>query len=236
MVVSLRSERRWQMRRISRVASALLITLSLCVATAPSGQAAKAGKKCSKAGVIMGAGAQKLTCVKKGKSFIWKKTPESVLGSVSSPIPFGTSLKIGSIEYSISGVNISADELICKGNSFNKGCTVDDRFNTIVDPKSQTSWVTIKFNVKNLGNQIVKPGALDKNFFVVLSNGQLLEQEIFAMFPQSLFEVQVIPGGSAIGEVPFALPKSGASLSNLLVLRDSSDFFKQRDYYFQVRW
>ena len=224
------------MRTFFRASSALLIILSLSVASAPSGQAAKAGKKCSKAGVTMGTGSQKLTCVKKGKSLVWNKTPESTLGSVSSPIPFGTPLKIGSIEYSIIGVNKSADEMICKGNSFNKGCTFDDNLNAIVDPKSPTSWVTVKFSVKNLGSQIVKPGAVDKNFFVVLSNGQLLEQEIFVMFPQSLFEVQVIPGGAAVGEVPFALPKSGATLSNLLVLRDTSDFFKQRDYYFQVRW
>lgn len=202
----------------------------------PSANAAKAGAKCSKAGITTGTGAKKLTCVKKGKGFVWAKSPATSLGSASNPVPFGSTLKIGGIEYSLTRVNSSADQMICNANNFNKGCDLDANFNSIVDPNSPTTWVTVQITARNLGNQIVKPGGIDKNFFLVLSNGQLLERELFVVFPQSFYEVQMIPGGNGQGEVAFALPKSGASLSKLLVLRDSTNLFKTADYYFQVNW
>jgi hypothetical protein len=82
----------------------------------------------------------------------------------------------------------------------------------------------------------VKPGGFERNFYLVLANGQLLESELFVSFPENLYQLQVIPGGSGMGEVAFALPKSGAQTSKLMVLRDSSNFFKPVDYYFEIRW
>ena len=215
---------------------ALVISCTLTFTLHSPAEAAKSGQKCSKSGITTGKGASKLTCVKKGKSFVWKKTPESALGSVKMPIPMGTKFKISGIEYSISAVNPSADALMCAANSFNEGCKLDDNFKSIVDPNSDTTWLTIEITASNTSNEIIKPGGIEKNFFLVLSNGQLLERTLFATFPQNFYDVQAIPGGTGIGQVPFALPKTGSSTSNLLVLRDRTNFLKSADYYFEVKW
>jgi hypothetical protein len=217
----------------------LLVVLTsalLMVSPSSPAEAAKAGQKCSKAGITTGQGANKLTCVKKGKSLLWKKTPESALGSARMPIPMGTKFKIAGIEYSITAVNASADSLLCAANSFNKGCKLDDNFKSIVDPNSQTTWLTVEMTATNTTNSIIKPGGIDKSFYLVLSNGQLLERELFATFPQNFYDVQAIPGGTGVGQIPFALPKSGSSTSTLLVFRDKSNFLKNADYYFEVKW
>ena len=215
---------------------AMLTCFALAFSFQAPANAAKAGQKCSKAGITTGKGASKLTCVKKGKSFAWKKTPESALGSAKMPVPMGTKFKISGIEYSITAVNPSADALMCGANSFNEGCKLDDNFKSIVDPNSDTTWLTIEITASNTTNEIIKPGGIEKNFFLVLSNGQLLERTLFATFPQNFYDVQAIPGGTGIGQVPFALPKTGASTSNLLVLRDRTNFLKSADYYFEVKW
>ena len=214
----------------------LIGTLALSLVMPIPANAAKAGQKCSKAGITTGKGASKLTCVKNGKSLSWKKTPESPLGSARMPVPMGTKFKVSGIEYSISAVNPSASTLICSANAFNEGCKLDDNFKSIVDPNSDTTWLTIELTASNTTNEIVKPGGIEKNFFLVLSSGQLLERELFATFSQSFYEVQVIPGGTGIGQVPFALPKTGDSVSKLLVLRDRTNFLKSVDYYFEVKW
>jgi hypothetical protein len=223
---------------ISRKISTLvfLVSATLLLPLSAPAQAAKAGQKCSKAGVVMGSGASKLTCVKQGKKLAWKKTPENSLGSARNPVPMGTKLKISGIEYSISAVNPSADALLCGANSFNKGCKLDDNFKSIVDPNSTTTWLTVEFSASNTTNSIVKPGGIERNFFLVLANGQLLERELFATFPQNFYDVQMIPGGAGVGQVAFALPKTGSSTSQLLVLRDRSNILKTADYYFEVRW
>ncbi len=95
---------------------------------------------------------------------------------------------------------------------------------------------TVEISASNATNEIVKPGGIDRSFFLVLSNGQLLERELFVTFPQNFYDVQMIPGGTGVGQVAFALPKSGASTSKLLVIRDRSNFLKTADYYFQVNW
>lgn len=217
-------------------AIAILSLTALFFAPMPTSFAAKSGQKCSKAGITTGTGAKKLTCVKKGKSLTWTKTPESALGSARMPVPMGTKFKIAGIEYSITTVNASADAQICAANSFNKGCKLDDNFKSMVDPNSQTTWLTVEMSATNTTNSIVKPGGIDKNFYLVLANGQLLDREIFATFPQNFYSVEVIPGGTGVGQVPFALPKTGSTTSSLFVVRDRSNFAKTADYYFEVRW
>ena len=215
---------------------AIIASAVLAIPLSAPAQAAKSGQKCSKAGVTSGTGANKLTCVKKGKKLTWTKTPESTLGSARNPVPMGTKLKISGVEYMVSNINASADALICAANSFNKGCELDDDFKSIVDPNSDTTWLTVEISASNSTNEIVKPGGIGRNFFLVLSNGQLLERELFVTFPQNFYDVQMIPGGTGVGQVAFALPKSGASTSKLLVIRDRSNFLKTADYYFQVNW
>lgn len=222
-------------KRSSRVL-AIIATAFLVVPLSSPAHAAKAGQKCSKAGLTSGKGSSKLTCVKKGKTLTWNKTPESTLGSARNPIPMGTKFKISGVEYMISAVNQSADSFICAANSFNEGCDLDDNFKSIIDPDSETTWLTVEISASNSTNEIVKPGGIERNFFLVLSNGQLLERELFVTFPQNFYGVQIIPGGTGVGQVPFALPKTGATTSQLLVIRDRSNFLKNADYYFQVNW
>lgn len=197
--------------------------------------AVKAGSKCSKAGVTTGSGSKKLTCTKGKKGLSWAKTPESTVGTARNPVPLGSKAKIGSLEYTISRINSSADAEICAGNAYNTGCTFDSNFNSIVDPNSKISWTAVEFQISNLGNEIAKPGGFEKQFYLVLSNGQLLEAELFVTWPSNLYEVQVIPGGSGKGSVAFAIPKSGNAPSNLLVLRDRSSFTSTKDVYFSIK-
>ena len=222
---------------ISKKSTALAIaSLLLLGAGVPSVSAAvKAGSKCSKAGVTTGSGSNKLTCTKGKRGLSWVKTPESTVGTARNPVPLGSKAKIGSLEYTISRINPNADAEICAGNAYNTGCTFDSNFNTIVDPNSKISWTAVEFQISNLGNDIAKPGGFDKQFYLVLANGQLLESELFVTWPANLYEVQVIPGGSGKGSVAFAIPKSGNAPSNLLVLRDRSSFTATKDVYFSIK-
>lgn len=212
---------------------ASLLILGMGVPSASS--AVKAGSKCSKAGVTTGSGSSKLTCTKGKKGLTWVKTPESTVGSARNPVPLGSKVKIGSLEYTISRINANADAEICAGNAYNTGCTFDSNFNSIVDPNSKISWTTVEFQINNLGNEIAKPGGFDRQFYLVLANGQLLESELFVTWPSNLYEVQVIPGGSGKGSVAFAVPKSGNAPSNLLVVRDRSSFTATKDLYFSIK-
>lgn len=223
--------------KISR-ASFFLILMSCVIVSFLSTpvHAAKVGQKCSKAGVITGKGASKLTCIKKGKSLVWAKTPESVLGTAKMPIPMGTKFKISGIEFSISALNLNADTLICSGSSWNRGCTRDDNFKNIVDPESDTTWLTVEITASNRTDEIVRPSGFNREFFLVLSNGQLLNASSYESFSNNLDEVQLIPDGTGVGLVAFALPKTGARVSNLLVMRDITNLLKSADYYFEVKW
>jgi hypothetical protein len=224
--------------KIKSIITSLTLVLSLLISGAYSASAsatAKAGQKCSKVGVVTGEGDKTLTCKKVKKKLKWVKTPTNTIGTARNPVPFGSKLKIGGLEYTIKAINNNADAEICKGNAFNEGCTFDSDFNTVVDPKSTVSWLTVEVSVTNTANEILKPSGFDINYYLVLTNGQLLESELFVSFPASISEVQVIPGGTGSGQVAFPLPKSGNAPSNLLVIRDRSNILSAKDYYFAIK-
>jgi hypothetical protein len=218
----------------------IIIATFALVFSAPgiASAAAKAGSKCSKSGVTTGSGAAKMTCKKVNNKLVWVKTPaKPTLGSISLPVPNGGSLLIGGFEYKIMGIEFGLDKEICKTNPFNDGCTYDDQFNPIVDPKSNFNWAAVTISASNKSNTVSRPGSLvSRTFSLVLPSGQLLKSEIFALGDNDFSQVEVIPGGTGVGRVFFQIPKSITSLKALIVIRDESNFLKVQDFFFTLEW
>lgn len=238
--------------------SSLLIGLMLTFVSLPVSQAAtKAGATCKKVGVTSSVGGKKYTCILSGKKLVWNKgavstnviptgktpvtptpkpTPTAALGSFSLPIPSGTDFQIGKLKYRVNQVKFNVDSVVCAGNYYNGGCTVDSNFRGIVDPASTTTWVAVAFTILNQSADI-QSLRFDTSFYLVLPNGQLLQNtDTVNGYPNRLDNVQLIPGGSGTGDVLFAVPKTAAVLKTMLVLRDSSDFLSTHDYYFEISW
>ena len=235
-----------------------IMTLALLCA-APSEAVTKTGTKCAKKGLISNSGGKTYTCLKIGNFLIWspgysinkpipststpskptsspKPTPTPTLGSISMPVPASSPLKIGTLTYTIDKVLFNVDSAVCAGNGLNSGCKLDDNFNAVVDPTSTTSWVAVNFTVQNSGADIANPAGFLTGFNLVLSNGQLLENQDFVVGYPRLSDVRIIPGGSGSGAVMVQVPKSVTSLKSFLVIRDSSHGFSTNDYYFQISW
>lgn len=211
----------------------VLSSFIVCTSVIPA-YSSKVGEKCSKSGLTIGVGTKKLTCSKKGKSLVWVKTPQIPVGSFSRPVPMGAAMKIGGIEYTVTRLNLDSNQVICASNPFNAGCKLDDELKSAVDPNSPVTWVTVSIRAKNLTSVIAKPGGFDKTFYLTYTNGQLLQEEDFVLFTNNFSELELITSGTGSGDVAFALPKSGPGLGSLLVLRDSSNLLKPKDYYFQI--
>jgi hypothetical protein len=217
--------------RNKKISLTVATVISLALAIPSTFAATKTIATCSKVNQTKGVGASLQTCKKVGSKLQWVNTPatSSTIGTPNNPVPMGIASTVGDFTYRVDGIEFGLDEAICKANSFNDGCTYDDNFTAIVDPKANFNWAGVTLTASNKSKAIAKPaGSFSKTFSLVLPNGQLLDSEIFA--------IGVVPGGSGNGMIFFKIPKSIASLKSLLVIRDSSFFTKSKDVYFQLNW
>jgi len=211
----------------------LFVNLSIDVGNS----AVKAGTTCAKLNQTSGSGSSKFTCKKVSGKLKWVATPVApALGSISNPVPMGTSLTISKFSYVINALEFGMEEEICANNAFNDGCTFDDNLDPIVDPDADFYWVAVNITALNKSAGIAKPAGFDTTFYLVLPNGQLLQSDFFTMASNNFGDVQVIPGGKGTGYIFFKIPNENTSLKTLIVLRDSTSFLAVKDYFFTVNW
>jgi hypothetical protein len=250
------------MRRILRLS--LVLSILAAPIMASSAQAAVTpGASCSPVGMTIPYAGKKFTCIKSGKKGVWNKgsvitkitspnagtsktstespspsTPATPkFGSFALPVPTGGSLQVGKVAYQIAKVDFNVNSAVCAGNGFNDGCTYDDNFQSIPDPKSTFTWTAVSVTAVNKSGEIVSPQTYGINFYLVLPNGQLLQNNIFTSgFPNQLSDINIIPGGTGTGTVLFEVPKNVNSLKTVIVLRDSTGFISSSDYYFEISW
>jgi hypothetical protein len=225
--------------RKKKISLTVATFISLALAIPSTFAATKTIATCSKVNQTKGAGSSLQTCKKVGSKLQWVNTPatSSTIGTPNNPVPMGIASTVGDFTYRVDGIEFGLDEAICKANSFNDGCTYDDNFTAIVDPKANFNWAGVTLTASNKSKAIAKPaGSFSKTFSLVLPNGQLLDSEIFAIGDNNFSNVEVVPGGSGNGMIFFKIPKSITSLKSLLVIRDSSFFTKSKDLYFQLNW
>lgn len=223
------------MKKVITILAALTLTLGF---PAASSAAAKAGATCTKLNQTTGSGASKLTCKKVNGKLVWTATTTgSSVGTMSNPVPVGGSLTVGNFNYQVKGIEFGLDGEICDTNPFNDGCTLDDNFESIVDPNAKFNWAAVTLSATNKSNKVAKPASLFlTTFSLVLPNGQLLKSEIFALGENDFSQVEVIPGGSGSGRIFFQIPKTIKNLKSLIVIRDESSLFGSKDYYFRLEW
>jgi hypothetical protein len=223
------------MKRISLIGFCLVLGLAF---PSSSIAAVKAGSSCPKLNQTSGTGAAKLTCKTVNKKLVWVKTPVAEpLGTMSNPVPMGSTLVVSDFSYRLDKIEFGLDDEICASNSFNAGCTFDANYDSIVDPESKFNWAAVTVTAVNKSKVIAKPAALFmRTFSLVLPSGQLLGSEIFAFGDNDFSQLQVIPGGSGSGRIFFQIPKTITTLKSLLVIRDSSSFLNTKDYYFKLEW
>ena len=239
---------------------AAVISTSL-LAASPGQAAGKAGLKCVKLGATNISQGKSYKCVKFGKYLFWNTgittsnslpsstlpthstatptptpTPTPILGSISLPVPMGSSIKVGDLTYSIKSIDFSVDAAVCAGNRFNDGCGYDADLNPVVDPASKISWAAVNFSVGNSSMEIQTPDSYLTRFNLVFSSGQLLQNSTFIAGYPLLTDLQILPGGVAAGAILFEIPKSASSLKNILVIRNTNSIFNSGDYYFQLNW
>lgn len=82
-----------------------ILSLSLSLPLIPANAAAKAGAKCSKAGVTSIASGKTFTCIKSGKKLVWSKGVSKSTATKSTPVPVPAPVEIP----------ISIDNLDLKG-------------------------------------------------------------------------------------------------------------------------
>jgi len=226
------------MKRITIVALSLVLGLAFPISANSASVVAKAGGVCSKLNQTSGTGAAKLTCKSVNKKLVWVKTPvTNPVGTMSNPVPMGSSLTVSDFSYRLDKIEFGMDAEICKSNSFNDGCTYDSNYDPIVDPNSTFNWAAVTVTAVNKSKVIAKPAALFmRTFSLVLPNGQLLGSEIFALGDNDFSQLQIIPGGTGSGRIFFQIPKTITNLKSILVIRDSSSFLNTKDYYFKLEW
>ena len=163
-------------------------------------------------------------------------TGSVLLGSKSKPAAIGSSIKIDDITYAITKVDFNVDAKICAANGQNDGCTVDANQNSIVVPTNTTTWVDVIFNVQNLATVTVNPADSTIDFYLVIPNEPLLQNNDLVFGYTLLSDLQIDPGGSGEGSVLFQVPKTFKTLKTTLDLRTLDDYGDPVDTYFQVNW
>lgn len=220
-------------RKISLTLIVIFLFASLSIETGNA--AVKAGTSCSKLNQTSGSGLSKFTCKKVSGKLKWVATPSApTLGSISNPVPMGTSLTISKFTYVINALEFGMEEEICASSAFNDGCTFDDNLDPIVDPDADFYWAAVNITALNRSAGIAKPAGFDTTFYLVLPNGQLLRSDFFTMASNNFGDVQVIPGGKGTGYIFFKIPNENTSLKTLIVIRDSTSFLAVKDYFFTV--
>ena len=163
-------------------------------------------------------------------------TGSAVLGSKSKPAPIGSSIKIDDITYAISKVDFNVDAKICAADGQNDGCTVDANQNSIVDPTKTTTWVDVIFSVQNSATVTVNPADSTIEFYLVIPNEPLLQNNDLVFGYTLLSDSQIDPEGSGGGSVLFQVPKTFKTLKTTLDLRTLDSYGDPVDTYFQVNW
>lgn len=224
------------MRKTRVISVSFFTILALVSGGSYATAAAKSGSPCPKVNQTSGSGTSKLICTKINGKLLWSKSNKTnSMGTVSNPVPMGTAQLAGDFTYQINGIEFGIDSEICKTNSFNSGCTLDDNFDGIVDPNASFNWAAVSMTATNKTAKVAKPAELFmKSFSLVLPNGQLLKSEYFASGDEDFSKVEVIPGGTGTGRLFFQIPKSIKTLKTLMVIRTLSFSTGSKDYYFTL--
>lgn len=205
---------------------AVLVALSLTLATPAFAATAKAGAACptlNKTTVVNGV---TLKCTSKSGKKVWVAQPK-VFGTLANPVPAGQPFKAGTWEITVSDITDDVSDSVCEANMFNSGCTTDDDFNSVVDPKSDKRWVRIGVTVVNRGKTTDSPVFGDVG---ILSNGRIYWNGIFQPSTDEIIQSSdLIPGGSIEGALFVNLAKT-ASLGSIAI---KTNLFSSSIYYFK---
>lgn len=205
--------------------AAVLTALSLFIA-GPVFAANKAGAACPTVNKSVVVNGVTLKCTSKAGKKIWVAQPK-IYGTLANPVPAGTPFKAGNWEITVTGITDNDSEAVCAANMFNSGCTTDDDFNSIVDPKSDKRWVRIGVTVANRGKTTDSPVMGDVG---ILSNGRIYWNGIFQPSTDEIIQsADLIPGGSIEGALFVNLPKNVA-LGSIAI---KTAIFSSSIYYFK---
>ena len=228
------------MSEVRLKAKTIFMVMTMLVQVWPLSQSAiaaapKKGSICLKIGQSSGKGVKKLTCTPV-TSLRWVSTPvKPKIGSIFAPAKMGQSVKVANNKFSVRAIDFEIGTEICSANPFNEGCILGPKLQGLVDVNSEVRWIAIDLEIENGETESFTPSSGRYVFYLVQTNNELLENNIAAVFPESLFDLRIPGEEKARGKVVFSVPKAVDQLNPLLLMRDQSKS-TPIDYYFFLDW